>query len=80
MGKGAEPAPPTQTDQTKEPPVKDRLFEALKKSTADYADVRVETEDRMSIVCRGEEVDKVSANRFTGGIVRAMTRAVVSRR
>ena len=54
--------------------MKDRLFEALKKSTADYAEVRFETNDATAIAYRGKEVDTCSSSRMTGGIVRACVR------
>ena len=52
----------------------DRLTEALKKSTADYAEVRFETDDTTSIGFRGAELDQLSSDRSAGGIVRACTR------
>jgi len=54
--------------------VKDRLLEALKQSTADYAEIRFESEDATQIVFRGPEVDRVSSSRLAGGIVRACTK------
>ncbi|MCD6303866.1 MAG: hypothetical protein J7M21_02770, partial [Planctomycetes bacterium] len=54
--------------------MKDRLFEALKHSTADYAEIRFEREDATHLSCRGEEVEEVSTARQAGGIVRACTR------
>jgi len=54
--------------------VKDRLLEALKASTADYADIRFETEDATAIAYRGPEVENVSSARTQGGIVRACTK------
>jgi TldD protein len=54
--------------------VKDRLLEALKKSTADYAEIRFETDDRTHVSYRGEEVENVAAEKRMGGIVRACTR------
>jgi TldD protein len=51
--------------------VKDRLLEALGKATADYADVRFESEDATDIVARGKELDSVSSRKASGGIVRA---------
>ena len=54
--------------------MKDRLFEALKASNADYAEIRVETEDASSVGYRGPEVENVSSSRHQGGIVRACTK------
>ncbi len=54
--------------------MKDRLSEALKKSTADYTEIRYEIEDSTSFGYRGREVDRVSSSKLAGGIVRACTR------
>ena len=54
--------------------MKDRLFEALKKARADYAEIRFETQDSTQIAYRGEEIEKVSSGKFSGGIVRACVR------
>jgi len=54
--------------------VKDRLFEALKASDADYAEIRFETNDTTTVVFRGPEADNVSSSRMAGGIVRACVR------
>jgi TldD protein len=51
--------------------MKDRLFEALKKSTADYAEVRFETTDGTAIAYRGKEVETAQSGKAAGGIVRA---------
>ena len=53
--------------------MRDRLQDALKKSTADYAEIRFELNESTSIRCRGNEVDDVSASRLSRGIVRACT-------
>ena len=54
--------------------MKNRLFEALKKNTADYADIRFEHNDATVISCRGPEIDNVSSSKLSGGIVRACTK------
>jgi len=54
--------------------MKDRLFNVLRKSTADYAEIRFEHNDATAISCRGPEVDAVSSAKLSGGIVRACTR------
>jgi TldD protein len=54
--------------------VKDRLVSALKKSSADYTEVRFEINDSNSITFRGQEIDSVSSSKLSGGIVRACTR------
>ncbi|MHC4885893.1 MAG: TldD/PmbA family protein [Planctomycetota bacterium] len=54
--------------------MRDRLQEALKASTADYAEIRVETEDSTHLGYRGPEVEHVASGCFQGGLVRACTR------
>jgi TldD protein len=54
--------------------VKDRLFEALKTSTADYAEVRFEEEDQTQLSYRGEEAESVASSKRAGGLVRVCTR------
>ncbi len=51
--------------------MKDRLSEALKKSTADYCEIRFETADGTNAAYRGKEIESVSTGRHQGGIVRA---------
>lgn len=51
--------------------MKDRLFEALKKSSADYAEIRFETSDGTSLAYRKQEVDRANTWSLCGGIVRA---------
>ena len=53
--------------------MKDQLAAALKASSADYAEIRVETEDTTNVAYRGPEVEAVSSSRHQGGIVRACT-------
>jgi len=54
--------------------VKDRLVDALKKSTADYTEIRFEQEDATIIAFRGRELEQVSSSKLSGGIVRACVR------
>lgn len=54
--------------------IKDRLFEALKKSTADYCEVRYETEEGAGMSFRGKEVESAGMASVAGGIVRACTK------
>lgn len=51
--------------------MKDRMFEALKKADADYAEIRYENEESTSISFRKDEVENASNGSFCGGIVRA---------
>lgn len=53
--------------------MKDRLFEALKRSTADYAEIRVSVEEGLKLAYRGPEAEESSAWSGRGGIVRACT-------
>jgi TldD protein len=46
----------------------------VKKSTADYAEIRFEHEDATQVAYRGEEVEDVSSAKRAGGIVRVCTR------
>jgi TldD protein len=54
--------------------VKDQLFDALKSNTADYAEIRVEVEERTSLAYRGKEVESSTRSSFVGGLARACTR------
>ena len=52
--------------QAREIDVKDRLFEALKRSRADYAEIRFESNDSTGIAYRGREIESVSTGKFSG--------------
>jgi len=54
--------------------VRDRLRDALRRATADYADVRFETEDATSVAFRGPELDAATSRVASGGIARACTK------
>jgi len=54
--------------------VKNRLVDALKKSTADYAEIRFETIDGNHLGFRGREMENMGSSRISGGIVRACTK------
>ncbi len=54
--------------------MKDRLFKALTKSTADYAEMRLEVEEATHLAYRGKEMESAGSSTFTGGIVRACTK------
>ncbi|MBN1257765.1 MAG: TldD/PmbA family protein [Planctomycetes bacterium] len=53
--------------------MKEKLAQALKSATADYAEIRIDQEDSTHIAYRGPEVEDVSSGKYTGGIVRACT-------
>jgi len=54
--------------------MKDRLVEALKKSDADYTEIRIETEEGSRIAFRGKDLDSAGTSSYCGGIVRACTK------
>ena len=51
--------------------MKQRLDDALSTANADYAEIRLETQDGCRVAYRGREIDMASSSRFEGGIVRA---------
>ncbi|HNT37130.1 MAG TPA: hypothetical protein PKH07_19220, partial [bacterium] len=51
--------------------MKDLLIEALKKSTADYAEIRIELQQRTWLGYRGREMESAGSGSHCGGIVRA---------
>jgi TldD protein len=51
--------------------MKDRITEALKKSTADYAEIRLEIEETTHLAYRGHEMESAGASSYSGGIARA---------
>ncbi|MBM4048688.1 MAG: TldD/PmbA family protein [Planctomycetes bacterium] len=51
--------------------MRDQLESALKKSTADYCEIRIERSAGAFISFRGEELDRVGTARSVGGIARA---------
>ncbi len=50
---------------------KDRFFEAIKNSKADYTDIRFEINDCNNVDYRGKELEKINTSKLSGGIVRA---------
>lgn len=54
--------------------IRDRLFNAVNKHTADYCDVRYETEEMNRIMYQGKEVQEAASTFTRGGIVRACYR------
>ncbi|MBA7543129.1 Metalloprotease TldD [subsurface metagenome] len=51
--------------------MKERLLKAIKKSKADYTEIRFEIIEANALSYRGPEVENVSFNKFGGGIARA---------
>ncbi len=54
--------------------MKDRMTDALKAATADYCEIRFETNDKTRVVLRGDEVEHVGSSKGAGGLVRACTK------
>lgn len=52
--------------------MKDLLRRALKRSTAEYCEIRVEETEEVRIQFRGEDIDQVSESVSVGGNVRAL--------
>lgn len=54
--------------------MRDRLERALKKSKADYTEIRIEDTIRSGLLFRGEELDGIGSSRSLGGLVRALVK------
>jgi TldD protein len=52
--------------------MRDRIQEALKRSKADYTEIRVEEKETTRVVFRGKELETAGANIDKGGIVRCL--------
>ena len=52
--------------------IRDNIFKALKRSSADYCEIRIEDSEITSIGLRGPEIDRVSKNNSVGGNIRAL--------
>jgi TldD protein len=50
------------------------MEEALKRSKADYTEIRIETDITSGLLFRGEELDQIGSSRSVGGIVRSMVK------
>ncbi|MBW1895899.1 MAG: TldD/PmbA family protein [Deltaproteobacteria bacterium] len=51
--------------------MKNRLIDALRKNSADYAEIRVEIEESTQLAYRGQEMEAAGSSAFSGGIARA---------
>ena len=51
--------------------MRDRIQEALKRSQADYTEIRIEEKETTRVVFRGKELETAGANIDKGGIVRS---------
>ncbi len=56
----------------KEKYMQDRIQEALKRSKADYTEIRIEEKETTRVVFRGKELEVANANIDKGGIVRCL--------
>ena len=52
--------------------MKEIMGNALRKSNAEYTEIRIEDVTASEVIFRGEELDNISSSRTTGGIVRAL--------
>jgi TldD protein len=52
--------------------MRDRILEALKRSKADYTEIRIEEKETTRVVFRGKELEVANANIDKGGIVRCL--------
>ncbi|MBN2386887.1 MAG: TldD/PmbA family protein [Anaerolineales bacterium] len=52
--------------------MRDRIQEALKRSRADYTEIRIEEKETSRVVFRGRELETAGANLDKGGIVRCL--------
>jgi TldD protein len=59
-------------DIHKETLMRDRIQEALKRSKADYTEIRIEEKESTRVVFRGKELEVANANIDKGGIVRCL--------
>ena len=54
--------------------IRERITDALKKSKAEYTEIRIETKDTTSIAYRGKTLETVNTGRDVGGIVRVLNK------
>ncbi len=52
--------------------IRDRITDAVKKSKADYTEIRIENKDTTSVAFRGKILETVNTGRDVGGIVRVL--------
>ncbi len=55
--------------------MRDRLAEAIKRSSADYTEIRIEKRQSTSVQYRGRNLESAGANTDTGGIVRCLVKS-----
>src|SRR5512139_2681632 len=54
--------------------MRDKIQEALKRSKADYTEIRIEEKESTRVVFRGKDLESANANIDKGGIVRCLIR------
>ncbi len=54
--------------------MRDRIQEALKRSKADYTEIRIEEKETTRVIFRGKDLETANANIDKGGIVRCLIR------
>lgn len=54
--------------------MRDRIQEALKRSKADYTEIRIEDKETTRVIFRGKDLETANANVDKGGIVRCLIR------
>jgi len=54
--------------------LRERIEKALKRSKADYTEIRIETDIQSGLLFKGEELDQIGSARSVGGMVRALVR------
>ena len=54
--------------------MRDKIEEALKRSKADYTEIRIEEKETTQVLFRGKDLDLANANIDKGGIVRCLVR------
>lgn len=54
--------------------MRERIEKALKRSKADYTEIRIETGIYSGLLFKGEELDQIGSARSVGGMVRALVR------
>jgi len=54
--------------------LRNRMEDALKRSKADYTEIRIETDITSGLLFRGKELDQIGSSKTVGGLVRAMVK------
>ncbi len=54
--------------------MREQIEKALKRSKADYTEIRIETDIQSGLLFKGEELDQIGSARSVGGMVRALVK------